>query len=123
MRRVPSMEQRPDIHHQSSLSEQDSAALDELRPGLADLAPAAAERVRLFLAGWALRGGASPAEIAALYTAPEIEADPLATRYLDRRFVDQELLADWRSLLDRITAVLPGLGGGATPLEVLVAMD
>lgn len=117
------MEQRPDIHREPPLSERDSAALDELRPGLADLAPAAAERIRLFLAGWALRGGASPAEIAALYTAPEIVADPLATRYLDRRFVDQEPLADWRSLLDRISSVLPGLSVSATAVEVLVAMD
>jgi hypothetical protein len=72
---------------------------------MTDLAPPAADRIRRFMAESTVRGGASPAEVADLYTSAEIVEDPGATAYLDRRFVHGEVLADWRELQDRLSAV------------------
>ena len=97
--------------------------LQTLEPELADLAPDAAARIRRFLAECAVKGGASPSDIAALYTAPAIVADGLATRYLDRQFVNQEVLLDWRNLQDRVSAAFARLPIGATVAEVLAGLD
>jgi len=51
-----------------------------------------------------VRGGASPADVADLYTSQEIVDDDYATAYLDRRFVHGEVLADWRSFQDSLSA-------------------
>jgi len=81
-------------------------------PGLGDLAPAACERIRRFMADSTVRGGASPADVADLYTSQEIVDDDDATAYLDRRFVHGELLLDWRELQDRLSfAYLDSLTG------------
>jgi len=74
------------------------------RGGMADLSPAAAERIRRFMADSTVRGGASPADVADLYLAPEILDDANATPYLDRRYVHGEMPADWRELQDRLSA-------------------
>jgi hypothetical protein len=97
--------------------------LQILEPELADLAPDAAARIRRFLAERAVKGGSSPSDIAALYTAPAIVADGLATRYLDRQFVNQEVLLDWRNLQDRVSAAFARLPIGATVAEVLAGLD
>ena len=73
-------------------------------PGLDDLAPAAADRIRLFMAESTVRGGASPADVADLYTSQEIVDDDEATAYLDRRFVHGEVVRDWRELQDRLSS-------------------
>jgi hypothetical protein len=70
---------------------------------LDDLSPAAADRIRLFMAESTIRGGASPADVADLYTSQEIMADDEATAYLDRRFVHGEAARDWRELQDRLS--------------------
>ena len=88
--------------------------------GLDDLAPAAADRVRLFMAESTVRGGASPADVADLYTSQEIVDDDEATAYLDRRFVHGEVLRDWREFQDRLSsAYLDSLPG--TLAETLLA--
>lgn len=97
--------------------------LQMMEPGLADLAPEAVARIRLFLAERAVKGGSSPADIAALYTSPAIVDDARATRYLDRQFVDLEILTDWRSLQDRVSAALARLPIGASSAEVLAGLD
>src|SRR5690242_16898314 len=70
---------------------------------LEDLSPAAADRIRLFLAESTIHGGASPADVADLYTSQEVMADDMATAYLDRRFVRGEVPLDWRDLQDRLS--------------------
>jgi hypothetical protein len=97
--------------------------LSTLEPDLVDLAPDAVNRIRSFMAERSVKGGASPADIADLYTSPAIAEDALATRYLDRQFVDLEVLADWRALQDRVSAAFAHLPIGATPTEVLAALD
>src|SRR6266536_3346138 len=71
-------------------------------PGLEDLSPAAADRIRHFLAESTVRGGASPGDVANLYTSSEIMADDQATSYLDRRFVHGDVPRDWRDLQDQL---------------------
>jgi hypothetical protein len=88
--------------------------------GLDDLAPAAAERIRQFMGESTVRGGASPADVADLYTSQEIVDDDEATAYLDRRFVHGEVLQDWRELQDRLSfAYLDSMPG--TSAETLLA--
>ena len=82
--------------------------------GLDDLAPAAADRIRLFMAESTVRGGASPADVADLYTSQEIVDDDEATAYLDRRFVHGEVVRDWREFQDLLSsAYLDSLPGTA----------
>ena len=73
------------------------------RVGLADLSPAAADRIRRFLAESTIRGGASPGDVADLYTSQEVMDDDFATAYLDRRFVHGEVADDWRELQDQLS--------------------
>ena len=88
--------------------------------GLDDLAPGAADRIRLFMAESTVRGGASPADVADLYTSQEIVDDDEATAYLDRRFVHGEVVRDWREFQDRLSsAYLDSLPG--TSAETLLA--
>jgi len=94
-----------------------------VEPGLADLAPESAARIRLFIAERTVKGGSSPADIADLYTSPEIVADALATAYLDRHFVNWEVPDDWRSFQDRITAARDRLSLNATASELLAGLD
>jgi hypothetical protein len=69
-----------------------------------DLSSAATDRIKRFMADSTVHGGASPADVADLYTAQEIVDDDQATAYLDRRFVHGEVLDDWRSFQDRLSA-------------------
>lgn len=80
-----------------------------------DLSEEATERIRRFLADGTVKGGASPADVANLYTSIEIVADARATAYLDRRYVGGEMPDDWREFQDaldiaRLTAPI-GLTG------------
>jgi hypothetical protein len=77
---------------------------DHRELAMSDLSDPAVERIRRFLAASTVKGGASPADVADLYMAPEIVADHGATKYLDRRFVQGEMPADWRHLQDDLTA-------------------
>ena len=87
--------------------------------GLDDLAPAATERIHRFMADSTVRGGASPADVADLYTSQEIVDDDDATAYLDRRFVHGENLQDWRDFQDRLSsAYLDSISG--TTAETLL---
>jgi hypothetical protein len=90
---------------------------DAPQAGLNDLVPAAANRIRLFMAESIIRGGASPADVADLYTSQEIVDDDESTAYLDRRFVHGEVLSDWREFQDRLTSAYldgrPGVGAEA----------
>lgn len=94
------------------LSDAPSQMADVPALGLDDLAPSAADRVRLFMAESTVRGGASPSDVADLYTSQEIVDDDEATAYLDRRFVHGEVLRDWREYQDRLSSAyldsLPG---------------
>lgn len=85
--------------------------------GLDDLSPEAADRIRRYMAESTIRGGASPADVADLYTSHEIVDDTEATAYLDRRFVHGEVLADWRAFQDQLSAALldgkPGMSADA----------
>src|ERR687885_622661 len=65
----------------------DSAAEsnDAAPRGMDDLSSAATERIHRFMAESTVRGGASPADVADLYTSQEIVDDDHATAYLDRR--------------------------------------
>jgi len=72
-------------------------------PVLEDLSPAAADRIRQFMADSTVRGGASPSDVANLYTSHEIMADDQATAYLDRRFVHGDVPQDWRDLQDQLS--------------------
>ena len=88
--------------------------------GIDDLAPAATERIRRFMAESTVGGGASPADVADLYTSQEIVDDDEATAYLDRRFVHGEVLQDWRDLQDRLSfAYLDSVPG--TSADMLLA--
>jgi hypothetical protein len=69
-----------------------------------DLSSAAADRIHRFMADSTVRGGASPSDVADLYTSLEIVDDDRATAYLDRRFVHGEVLNDWRDFQDRLSA-------------------
>ncbi len=93
--------------------------LDKPGPALDDLATATAQLIRHFLAQSCLKGGASPSDVAALYTAPEIVTDPEATAYLDRRYVDGELPHGWRELQDDLSEAAFGAPSGTTPEALL----
>jgi hypothetical protein len=71
---------------------------------LDDLSPAAANRIRMFMAETTVRGGASPADVADMYTSQEIVDDDGATAYLDRRFVRGEVVRDWRDFQDQLSS-------------------
>jgi hypothetical protein len=90
--------------------------------GLDDLSPAASDRIRQFMADATVRGGASPGDVADLYTSQEIVEDDDATAYLDRRFVHGDVPADWRSFQDELSAAyldgLPGTTGAALLAQV-----
>jgi hypothetical protein len=70
-----------------------------------DLSSAATDRIHRFMAESTVRGGASPADVADLYTSQEIVDDDQATAYLDRRFVHGDVLYDWRDYQDRLSAI------------------
>ena len=89
------------------------------RPGVEDLAPSAADRIRRFMAESTVRGGASPADVADLYTSQEIVDDDEATAYLDRRFVHGELLHDWREFQDRLSSAYLDSVPGTTAQALL----
>jgi hypothetical protein len=82
-----------------------------------DLSSAATDRIHRFMADSTVRGGASPSDVADLYTSQEIVDDDHATAYLDRRFVHGELLNDWRDFQDRLSSAYldgqPGMTGEA----------
>lgn len=90
-----------------------------VRPGLDDLSPAAADRIRHFLADSTVRGGASPSDVADLYTSNEVMADDQATTYLDRRFVHGDVPGDWRDLQDQLS--MAHFDGPATSADGLLA--
>ncbi|MFN0074539.1 MAG: hypothetical protein ACKVVP_23915 [Chloroflexota bacterium] len=114
------MERSPDLEANDVQLQNE---LQTHEPDLVDLAPDSAARIRLFLADRVVKGGASPADIAALYTAPAIVDDALATRYLDRQFVNLEIPVDWRALQERVSAAFARLPLGATSAEVLAGLD
>ncbi len=93
--------------------------------GLDDLGPAASDRIRQFMADATVRGGASPGDVADLYTSQEIVDDDDATAYLDRRFVHGEVLNDWRTFQDTLSEVYlegrPGTTGASLLAEALKA--
>ena len=92
-------------------------------PALADLSEAAAKRVRRFLAESVINGGASPADVADLYTAPEIVADERATSYLDRRYVRGEVPRDWRELQDDLATAHFGSPPGSSATQLLARVE
>jgi hypothetical protein len=97
--------------------------VDEPQSAMDDLAPATAQLIRRFLAQSCLKGGASPSDVAALYTAPEIVTDPEATAYLDRRYVDGELPRGWRELQDDLSEAALGAPSGTTPEALLELVE
>ncbi len=101
------------LRREGELSDGPSQVADVPTLGLDDLAPAAGDRIRLFMAESTVRGGASPADVADLYTSQEIVDDDESTAYLDRRFVHGEVLQDWRAFQDRLSSAyldsLPGM--------------
>jgi hypothetical protein len=102
-------ELREDVYDGKAVSPD---AEDLPQRGLDDLSPAASDRIRQFMAESTVRGGASPGDVADLYTAQEIVDDDDATSYLDRRFVHGDVPTDWRSFQDELsTAYLDGLPG------------
>jgi hypothetical protein len=90
---------------------------DEREIGMGDLSGPATHRIRRFVADSTAKGGASPADVADLYTTPEIMADSRATAYLDRRYVHGEMPGDWRQLQDDLSEAQrtapPGASGEA----------
>ena len=91
--------------------------------GVDDLAPAAVDRIRQFMAESTVRGGASPADVADLYTSQEIVDDDEATAYLDRRFVHGEVLHDWRVFQDRLSSAYLDGRPGTTAESLLADID
>jgi hypothetical protein len=86
-----------------------------------DLDPVAADRIRRFMAEATVRGGASPGDVASLYTSQEIVDDADATAYLDRRFVHGEVPSGWRAFQDSLSAAY--LDGAPTvTAEALLAL-
>jgi hypothetical protein len=101
-----------------------SAWTDDIAtPTLDGLSPPAADRIRLFMAETTVRGGASPADVADLYTSQEIVDDDSATAYLDRRFVHGEIVRDWRDFLDRLASVLQVSPVGTTADALLINVN
>ena len=105
----------------AELDRSDEETLAE--PGLDDLSDSAADRIRRFLADSTVKGGASPADVADLYTAPEIVGDEQATGYLDRRYVQGALPDDWRQLQDDLTAAHFGAPPGLTGEGLLARVE
>jgi hypothetical protein len=93
---------------------------------LAKLSPTAAQRIRRFVAESLIKGGASPSDVADLYTASEVIDDAGATQYLDQRYVHGTVPTDWRALEDRLTAAYfeapPGVSGMAL-LQIVERAD
>jgi hypothetical protein len=98
-------------------------ASDPVTPTLDDLSPTAADRIRLFMAETTVRGGASPADVADLYTSQEIVDDDRATAYLDRRFVHGEIVRDWREFQDQLASVLQVSPFGTTAAALLTNVN
>jgi hypothetical protein len=96
---------------------------DIVTPTLDGLSPSAADRIRLFMAETTVRGGASPADVADLYTSQEIVDDDSATAYLDRRFVHGEIVRDWREFQDRLASVLQVSPAGTTADALLINVN
>jgi hypothetical protein len=96
---------------------------DAVTPTLDGLSPSAADRIRLFMAETTVRGGASPADVADLYTSQEIVDDDGATAYLDRRFVRGEIVRDWRDFQDRLASVLQVSPFGTTAAALLTNVN
>ena len=92
-------------------------------PRLADFSSAAADRIRRFVADSVVKGGASPADVADLYTAAEIVGDGPATAYLDGRYVHGELPSDWRDLQDDLTALHREAPRGISAEDLLTRLD
>jgi len=91
--------------------------MDLPQRGMDDLNSTAVDRIHTFMAESTVRGGASPADVADLYTAQEIVDDGDATAYLDRRFVHGEVLEDWRAFQDRLSsAFLDGRPGASADM-------
>jgi hypothetical protein len=88
-------------------------------PRLVDLSAAALERIRAFTAAAIVKSGFSPADVADVYTAPEIVADRAATEYLDQRFVLGELPPDWRHMQDDLTSAYLCAPPGTTAESLL----
>jgi len=103
--------------------DQPEDATDVPSLGIDDLALVAADRIRRFMAESTVRGGASPADVADLYTSQEIVDDDEATAYLDRRFVHGEVLCDWRGIQDRLSAVYLDSLPGTTAESLLANLD
>jgi len=103
----------------ASSGDSSAGPIDVPRQEMDDLSSGAADRIHRFMAESTVRGGASPADVADLYTAQEIVDDEHATAYLDRRFVHGEVLDDWRAFQDRLsTAYLDSQTG--TSAETLL---
>jgi hypothetical protein len=89
--------------------------IDVPQRAMDDLSSAAADRIHRFMADSTVRGGASPSDVADLYTSHEIVDDDHATAYLDRRFVHGDVLDDWRDFQDRLSSAYldgqPGMTG------------
>ena len=100
---------------------ENAAGAEALR--LADLSEAASDRIRRFVADSTVKGGASPADVADLYTAAEIVGDARATAYLDGRYVHGELPSDWRELQDDLTAVHRDAPRGTSGEGLLARLD
>ena len=100
--------------HSAGSDDSSAAPMDVPRRGMDDLNSTAVDRIHTFMAESTVRGGASPADVADLYTSQEIVDDGDATEYLDRRFVHGEVLADWRAFQDRLSeAYLDGKPGAS----------
>ncbi|MFN8522420.1 MAG: hypothetical protein U0821_04865 [Chloroflexota bacterium] len=97
--------------------------IDPNDAALERLAPEAAQLIREFMAVSIVKGGASPADIVALYTEPAIVADGAATRYLDRRFVHGEMPDDWRELNDALGLAFMAAPPGVTAADLLVRVQ
>jgi hypothetical protein len=99
--------------------------IDAAQWAMDDLSSAASDRIHRFLAESTVRGGASPSDVADMYTSQEIVDDDRATAYLDRRFVHGEVLNDWRDFQDRLSAAyLDGpAGSNAETLLERVRID
>jgi hypothetical protein len=103
--------------HAAGQDDASAASMDLPQRGMDDLNSTAVDRIHTFMAESTVRGGASPADVADLYTAQEIVDDGDATAYLDRRFVHGEVLEDWRAFQDRLSsAFLDGRPGASADM-------
>lgn len=90
---------------------------------MADLTAEAVSRIRRFLSDGVIRGGSAPADIADLYLAHEVCADPLATQYLDRRYVHGEMPGDWRVLIDALAEAYFGAPPNISSAKLLERVE